>query len=119
MRSQALFLPIGVVAATSYDYIIVGAGTCGSLLANRLSEDPTISVAVIDPGWDTRGNEAVEDPAQWLSLSNASLGLNWGYQSVPQTQLGNMTVDLAAGKGIGGTSLINGKLLGFVHELDR
>lgn len=109
MRSQALLLPIGAAAATTFDYIVVGAGTSGSVLANRLSEDPSISVAVIDPGWDTRGNEAVEDPAQWLSLSNTSLGLNWGYKSVPQTQLGNMTVDLAAGKGIGGTSLINGE----------
>lgn len=111
MRFQALLLPINAVAATSFDYIIVGAGTCGSLVANRLSEDPSISVAVIDPGWDTRGNEAVEDPNQWLSLSNTSLGLNWGYKSVPQTQLGNVTIDLPAGKGIGGTSLINGKFV--------
>ena len=108
MRCQAILPFSAVAAAATFDYLVIGAGTCGSLLANRLSSDPGISVAVIDPGWDTRGNEAVEDPAQWLSLLNQSLGLNWGYESVPQTQLGNMTVDLPAGKGIGGTSLING-----------
>ncbi|KAG9253015.1 GMC oxidoreductase-domain-containing protein [Emericellopsis atlantica] len=89
-----------------YDYIVVGAGTCGSLLANRLSSNPELSVALIDPGVDTRGNEAVEDPAQWIEVGQTSL--NWDYQSEPQPQLGNRRLSMPAGKGIGGTSLING-----------
>ena len=104
--SIALLLP-GVLAA-SFDYVIVGGGTCGLLLANRLSEDPHVSVAVIDPGGSQRGNEAVEDPSQWLSLMDPSSGVNWVYKTVPQTHVANRSIDLLAGRGIGGTSLING-----------
>ena len=108
MRLQPHFLLLGPVAAATFDYVIVGGGASGLLLANRLSENPLTSVAVIDPGPDQRGNEAVEDPAEWMTLANTTMGANWGYESVPQEHAHNRTVVLSAGKGLGGSSLING-----------
>lgn len=108
MRLISFSMLVPLALGASFDYVIVGAGTSGLVLANRLSEDPEISVAVIDPGADQRGNEAVEDPDQWLSLMGANSSVNWAYKSVPQRHAANRTIDLPAGKGIGGTSLING-----------
>lgn len=107
MRLQLPFLLPGTLAAT-FDYVIVGGGTSGLLLANRLSENPSTSVAVIDPGPDQRDHEAIEDPAQWMTLANTTLGANWGYESVPQVHAHNRTIVFSAGKGLGGSSLING-----------
>ncbi|KAL7806624.1 glucose oxidase [Trichoderma gracile] len=90
----------------SYDYIIVGAGTCGLLLANRLSRDANYTVAVIDPGADERDNANVVDPLGWLGLTGTSV--YWNYSSVPQENLGGRVLEYDAGRGIGGTSLING-----------
>ncbi|KAL7907774.1 hypothetical protein GGI35DRAFT_67151 [Trichoderma velutinum] len=90
----------------SYDYIIVGAGTCGLLLANRLTEDANLNVAVIDPGADERNNTNVVNPLTWLALSGTSV--DWSYSTVPQEYIGGRVLSYDAGKGIGGTSLING-----------
>ncbi|POR32010.1 Glucose oxidase [Tolypocladium paradoxum] len=92
--------------AASFDYIIVGAGTSGLVLANRLSQDPSVTVAVIDPGADQRGNPKVRNPAASTQLTKSPL--NWAYQSVPQANAGGRIIEYGAGKGIGGTSLING-----------
>ncbi|KAL6799463.1 hypothetical protein GGI42DRAFT_55756 [Trichoderma sp. SZMC 28013] len=98
---QSLATPI-----ETYDYIIVGAGTSGLLLANRLSEDASFTVAVIDPGADERNNVNVVNPLSWLGLSGTSV--NWNYSTVPQDYIGDRVLSYAAGRGIGGTSLING-----------
>jgi choline dehydrogenase len=90
----------------SYDYIIVGAGTCGLLLANRLSQDANYTVAIIDPGADERDNPNVVDPLGWLGLTGTSV--YWNYSSIPQEKLGGRVLEYDAGRGIGGTSLING-----------
>ncbi|KND87477.1 Glucose oxidase [Tolypocladium ophioglossoides CBS 100239] len=92
--------------AESFDYIIVGAGTSGLVLANRLSQDPSVAVAVIDPGADQRGNPTVRNPAVWPQLLKTPV--NWAYQSVPQANASGRVIEYDAGKGIGGTSLING-----------
>ncbi|KAL7942813.1 GMC oxidoreductase [Trichoderma barbatum] len=101
-------LPLQSLATSvdSYDYIIVGAGTSGLLLANRLTEDVNINVAVIDPGADERNNENVVNPLTWLGLSGTSV--DWKYSSVPQENIGGRVLAYTAGRGIGGTSLING-----------
>ncbi|TFB00070.1 hypothetical protein CCMA1212_008139 [Trichoderma ghanense] len=93
-------------AANSYDYVIVGAGTCGLLLANRLSQDANFTVAVIDPGADERDNANVVNPLGWLGLTGTSV--YWNYSSAPQDSLGGRVLEYDAGRGIGGTSLING-----------
>jgi len=92
--------------APSYDYVIVGGGTCGLVLANRLSEDPGITVAVIEAGGDERNNPNVTRVGQF------GLGLNtridWQYPTEPQTYADNRTLVYNAGKALGGTSTING-----------
>lgn len=106
VTAAALPLPSLATSTDSYDYIIVGAGTCGLLLANRLSQDANFTVAVIDPGADERNNPDVVNPLSWLGLMGSSV--DWNYASVPQTTLGGRVLAYDAGKGIGGTSLING-----------
>ena len=91
----------------SYDYVIIGGGTSGLLVANRLSADPTVTVAIIEPGADERNNALVSNPQTWAQLSHTAV--DWVYQSVPEPQLDNRVITWSAGKGIGGSSLINGE----------
>lgn len=91
-----------------FDYIIAGGGTCGLLLANRLSADPNITVAVIEPGQDVRNDPNVTDPAKFLSEPFFNTPIDWAYLTVPQTGAANRTLQLHSGKALGGSSTING-----------
>jgi choline dehydrogenase len=104
----AVFLATWILPAAGegFDYIIAGGGTCGLLLANRLSADPSITVAVIEPGGDVRDNVNVTDITQWLG--NQGTAIDWQYNSAPQVNAGNRTLVYHAGKAVGGTSTING-----------
>lgn len=99
---------IGVVHALTpqYNYIIVGGGTSGLVLANRLSELPYISVAVIEPGSDERSNPNVTDVNNFPAALKTPI--DWQYRSTPQVHVSGQVVDYPAGKAIGGTSTING-----------
>ena len=90
----------------TFDYIIAGAGTCGLVLANRLSADPNVRVAVIEPGEDVRNNVNVTDPALFTVPFGTSI--DWQYSTTPQPAAGNRMIPWHAGKAIGGTSTING-----------
>lgn len=92
--------------ATNFDYVIVGGGTCGLVLANRLSEDPSITVAVIEPGEDTRNNSNVTDPGNFIVPFGTSI--DWSYPSTVQPGAANRSFLFHSGKAIGGTSTING-----------
>ena len=105
-RLFLLAATVAIAACDSADYVIVGGGTAGLLLANRLSSNPDTSVAVIDPGPDERGNPIVRNPFVWEQLIGGSV--DWLYHTVPQANLSGRTINMDAGKGIGGTSLING-----------
>ncbi|KAI0191143.1 glucose oxidase [Xylaria flabelliformis] len=95
-----------VVYGETYDYIIAGAGTCGLVLANRLSANPKIRVAVIEPGEDVRNNVNVTDPSLFTVAYDTPI--DWQYSTTPQPAAGNRTIPWHAGKAIGGTSTING-----------
>ncbi|KAI0013576.1 putative GMC oxidoreductase [Xylariaceae sp. FL0662B] len=100
-------LALGIAArCESFDYVIAGAGTCGLVLANRLSEDPNVRIAVIEPGDDVRSNPNVTD----VSAFTLALGteIDWQYTTTPQPGAGNRSITYHAGKAIGGTSTING-----------
>lgn len=102
------------VSGATFDYVIAGAGTAGLVVANRLSEDAAIQVAVIEPGDDVRDYPGVMDPDANGSVFNASI--DWAYPSVMQPNLNNISITYHAGKAIGGTSNINGGLSNtFIH----
>ncbi|GAB7362883.1 hypothetical protein MBLNU230_g3185t1 [Neophaeotheca triangularis] len=89
-----------------YDYIIIGGGTTGLVLANRLSENAETSVAVVEAGESVLQNENVTQIQNFF----ASLGsdIDWQYESQPQVFAGNETKTYNSGKALGGTSTING-----------
>lgn len=87
-----------------YDYIIVGAGTAGSVIAARLSEDHNKRVLLIEAGSATALPE-METPGIWPVLLGSTA--NWGESTVPQSFLG-ATLPAPRGKALGGSSSING-----------
>lgn len=92
---------------THFDYIVLGGGTAGLVVANRLSEDSSITVAVIEAGTYEIHNPNVTN-ASGLGLAKDTR-VDWQYKTTPQIYAANETIIYSAGKGVGGSSLINGK----------
>ncbi|MEU0600953.1 GMC oxidoreductase [Streptomyces sp. NPDC006393] len=84
-----------------FDYVIVGAGTAGSVLAHRLTEDPGVRVLLLEAGgpWIPA---AVDSAPQWVTLLGSSV--DWGYRTVPQPGLGGRVVYEPRGRMPGGSS---------------
>jgi len=86
------------------DYIIVGAGSAGCVLANRLSADPAVSVLLIEAGGPDR-NPAIHIPAAYGQLHGSSV--DWGYWTEPQPGVDNRRMYQPRGKTLGGSSSTN------------
>ncbi|KAH6643240.1 glucose oxidase [Boeremia exigua] len=92
--------------SSRYDYIVVGGGTSGLVVANRLSEDYNVSVAVIEAGGVELYDTNITDTSKYGNAFGTAV--DWQYESVPQSYAGRAAQVLRAGKALGGTSNING-----------
>lgn len=93
------------MSLSSYDYIIVGAGSAGCVVANRLSANPKVSVCLIEAGGS--------DKSLWVKIPAGIFGLygnkkyDYTFKGVPQKHLNNRVITVNRGKGLGGSSTIN------------
>ncbi|KAE8365905.1 alcohol oxidase [Aspergillus caelatus] len=92
--------------SVDFDYIIVGGGTAGLLLAARLTENPNIQVGVIEAGTSKKNDPNVDDPAR-LARTLYNPEYDWLYKSIPQAGTNNKVHHVARGKLLGGSSGIN------------
>ncbi|KAJ7246455.1 alcohol oxidase [Mycena rebaudengoi] len=109
MRASIIALAAGVaqaVSTPSYDYVVIGGGTAGLTVANRLTEDKHITVAVLEAGFNAEGLPEVFVPGL-IGTGIAFTTLNWAYPTVPQANLNGRVLTVNAGKALGGSTIIN------------
>ncbi len=88
-----------------FDYVIIGAGSAGAVLASRLSEDRDVSVLLLEAGGEDR------HPLQQMPLAFLRVGqsatYNWGFETEPEPGMDGRRLPIGRGKGLGGSSAIN------------
>ncbi|QJP06906.1 GMC family oxidoreductase [Pseudomonas multiresinivorans] len=104
---------------STYDYLIVGAGSAGCVLANRLSADPSVRVCLLEAG----GSDAslrVQTPAGTITLYKSKI-FSWNFYSAPQKRLNNRSLHCPRGKALGGSSSMNSMIYirGHASDYDR
>ena len=93
-----------VTGRETFDYVVVGAGASGAALAARLSEDPAVSVLLLEAGGPDKKQE-VHIPAAFSKLFKTPL--DWDYSTEPQEHLGDRSIYWPRGKMLGGSTSIN------------
>ena len=101
-----------------YDYIVIGAGSAGCVVANRLTEDPKTTVLLLEAGNPDTKLE-IQIPAEHLKLQGSEV--DWGCFSEPEPYLNERKIFCSGGKVLGGSSSINAMLYvrGNPHDYDH
>ncbi|MGZ7456584.1 choline dehydrogenase [Pseudomonas sp. Ma2-10] len=107
------------MATQKYDYIIIGAGSAGCVLANRLSEDPATSVLVLEFGGSDR-SVVIQMPSAF-SIPMNTKKYNWRYETEPEPFINGRRIHCPRGKVLGGSSSINGLVYirGHAYDFDE
>ncbi|KAJ4367482.1 hypothetical protein N0V83_007065 [Neocucurbitaria cava] len=90
----------------THDYIVVGGGTAGLLIAARLTENPSVTVGVLEAGQNRMADPQVSTPSLYPTLIGRP-EYDWCMSSIPQPNAGNKTYSMPRGKVLGGSSAIN------------
>ncbi|KIM35567.1 GMC oxidoreductase [Hebeloma cylindrosporum] len=93
-------------AAQDFDYVIVGGGASGALVAAKLSANPSVRVAILEAGFLVENNAAIVPALFGSFIGNPDL--DWGFTSTPQDHLNGRQLGLPRGKALGGTAAVNG-----------
>ena len=94
--------------ADEHDFVVIGGGTAGCVLANRLSADPKTSVALLEAGGEAR-HPFIHIPLM-AGLVYFMRSINWSYETEPEPHLDGRRIPWPRGKVLGGTSAINGMM---------
>ncbi len=94
--------------AESFDYVVVGSGSAGSVLTSRLSEDADTRVLVLEAGGKNKDFRITMPAANALAFGNPKF--DWRYYTEPQPHLANRRIFWPRGRGLGGSSAINGMI---------
>ena len=98
--------PVSATETAGYDYVVVGGGSAGSVVASRLAAaQPDATVLLIEAGSDGRGVAQIVDPPQWTKLCGTAL--DWGYSYRPSEQVAGRAIPVTRGKVLGGCGAIN------------
>jgi choline dehydrogenase len=110
------FLTSFLEGQTMYNYVIIGAGSAGCVLANRLSENPHNTVLLLEAGCPDNRKE-IHIPAAWSRLFKSEC--DWAYETEPQPQLNNRKLYWPRGKMLGGTSSLNAMIYSRANRADH
>jgi len=101
-----------------FDYLIIGSGAAGSVLAARLSEDPSLRIGIVEAGGPA-DNPLIGDPAQWPELQGSDI--DWAYRTVPQRGTADRIHDWPRGRVVGGSTAMNAMahVRGHPSDFDR